>query len=86
MEFEDPVRGRRSIRGYKKKPVPREVIQEIIDIAKNAPSSMNTQPWHLWVVTGDALDRIRKGNTENMLAGVPPTRDINAGHQRARCL
>ncbi len=78
MEFEDVVRGRRSIRGYKKKPVPRKVIQEIIDIAKNAPSSMNTQPWHLWVVTGDALDRIRKGNTENMLAGVPPTRDINA--------
>jgi nitroreductase len=39
---------------------------------------MNTQPWHLWVVTGDALDRIRKGNTENMLAGVPPTRDIDA--------
>lgn len=76
MEFEKLVHTRRSVRGYKSDPVPREVIDEIIEVAKGAPSSMNTQPWHVHVLTGEPLDRVRKGNTENMLAGVPPKRDI----------
>lgn len=76
MDFETIVRERRSIRGYQKKPVPKEVIEEIIDIAGGAPSSMNTQPWHFHVVTGEPLERIRKGNTENNLAGVKPSREI----------
>lgn len=76
MEFEELVRARRSIRGYKPDPVPRAVIEEIIAVAKGAPSSMNTQPWYLHVVTGAPLDRIRKGNTENMVAGVKPKRDF----------
>lgn len=76
MQFEDLVRSRRSIRGYKSKQIPKELLEEIIDIAKGAPSSMNTQPWHLHVVTGEPLDRIRKGNTERMVAGVTPKRDF----------
>ncbi|MAV33596.1 MAG: nitroreductase [Deltaproteobacteria bacterium] len=76
MDFETLVRTRRSVRGYKKKSVPRRIIEEIIDVAKGAPSSMNTQPWHLYVVTGEPLDKIRKGNTERMLAGVKPQRDF----------
>lgn len=76
MEFEKLIKERKSIRGYLKKPVPREVLDEIIDVAKWAPSSMNTQPWHVHVVTGEPLDRIRKGNTENMMNGVPPKRDF----------
>ncbi len=76
MEFDDLVRARRSIRGYKPDPVPREVIKEIIDLAVGAPSSMNTQPWHFHVVAGAALDRIRQGNTERNLAGVKPQREI----------
>jgi len=39
------VAQRRSIRGYKDKPVSKELIDEIISVAKGAPSSMNTQPW-----------------------------------------
>lgn len=76
MDFEELVFARRSIRGYKPDPVPREVIEEIVEVAKGAPSSMNTQPWYLHVLTGDVLDRVRKGNTENMLAGVKPNRDF----------
>ena len=76
MDFETLVRTRRSVRGYKKKSVPRRIIEEIIDVAKGAPSSMNTQPWHLYVVTGEPLDKIRKWNTERMLAGVKPQRDF----------
>lgn len=76
MEFETLVNTRRSVRGYKKDPVPRAVIEEIIAVAKGAPSSMNSQPWHVHVLTGDPLDRIRKLNTEKMLSGGKPKRDI----------
>ena len=55
MEFDEVVLGRRSIRGYKQEPVPREVIEEVLELAVRAPSSMNTQPCHLYVVTGEVL-------------------------------
>ena len=76
MEYEELVRERRSIRGYKPDPVPKELILEIIEVASGAPSSMNTQPWHFHVVTGEPLDRIRAGNTELMMAGAKPQREI----------
>ncbi len=76
MEFEELVRTRRSVRGYKPDPVPRAVIDDIIAFAKCAPSSMNTQPWHVHVLTGEPLDRVRQRNMEEMLAGAKPQRDI----------
>ena len=78
--YEDVVRGRRSIRGYLDKPVPRELIEDIISMAMRSPTSMNTQPWYFHVITGAPLDLIRKGNTENILAGVPDSREFRRGH------
>ncbi len=79
MNYDDVVRGRRSIRGFQKKPVPRALVREVIELAMRAPSSLNTQPWNFYVVAGEPLDRIRKGNTERNLAGVPPSRE-SRGH------
>jgi nitroreductase len=78
VDFDTVVQERRSIRGYKPDPVPRKLLEEVIALATRAPSSMNTQPWHFYVVTGEPLDRIRKGNTERNLAGVPPSREIRS--------
>ncbi len=80
IDFETLVKQRRSIRGYKPDAVSKEIIDEIIEIAKRAPSSMNTQPWHFHVITGDPLEQIRKGNTERMLAGASVDREIKMGH------
>src|SRR6202035_4541742 len=79
MEFEELVNSRRSVRGFKVQPVPRAVIEEIIALAKRAPSSMNTQPWHVHVLTGELLERVRRRNMEEMVAGAKPKRDI-VGH------
>ena len=49
MQFDDVVLGRRSIRGYKSDPVPKELIKEVLKLAMRAPSSMNTQPWNFTV-------------------------------------
>ena len=79
MEFDDVLLGRRSIRGYKPDPVPKALIKEILQLAMRSPSSMNTQPWNFTVVTGETLDRIRAGNTERNLAGVPHSREFRIG-------
>src|ERR1700743_1316348 len=76
MDFEALVHSRRSVRGFKKRPVPRAVIEEIIEVAKRAPSSMNTQPWHVHVLTGAPLEEVRRRNMEEMVAGAKAKRDI----------
>ena len=78
MEYDEVVRGRRSIRGYKPDPVPKALIREVIELAMRAPSSLNTQPWNFYVVTGEVLDRIRAGNVERNLAGVPESREFRS--------
>jgi len=79
MQFDEVVLGRRSIRGYKPDPVPEALIREVLEIAMRAPSSMNTQPYNFYVITGEPLDRIRAGNTERMIAGVPQSREFRTG-------
>ena len=79
VDYDEVVLGRRSIRGYQRKPVPKQLIQEIITLAARAPSSYNTQPWHFFVVTGAPLERIRQDNTARNLAGVPASREIRGG-------
>eukprot|EP01030_Chromulinospumella_sphaerica_P018371 gene18371-18230_t len=76
MNYDQVVQGRRSIRGYQQKPVSRAVIREVLELAMRAPSSLNTQPWNFYVVAGEPLDRIRAGNTERNLAGVPHSREF----------
>ncbi len=76
MTYDEVVRGRRSIRGFLDKPVPRAVMEEIIELAMRAPSSFNNQCWNFTVVTGDPLDAIRAGNTEGILAGKPDSREF----------
>lgn len=79
MEYDDVVMGRRSIRGYLPKAVPKALIKEVMALAIRAPSSLNTQPWNFHVVAGEPLDRIRAGNTERTLAGVEDSREFR-GH------
>ena len=76
MKYDDVVLGRRSIRGYQNKSVPKPLIKEVIEMAMRAPSSLNTQPWNFYVVAGEPLDKIRAGNTERNLAGVPDSREF----------
>lgn len=79
VNYEEVVMGRRSIRGYQSVPVPKSLIKEVLEMTIRAPSSLNTQPWNFYVVAGEPLDRIRAGNTERNLAGVPDSREFR-GH------
>ena len=76
MNFAEFAESRKSVRGFTDRPVTKETIDKIINAAKWAPSSYNTQTWRIHAVAGDVLDRIRQGNTENTLAGKPHVRDF----------
>ena len=48
------ITSRRSIRAFLDKPVAREDIERILEVAARAPSGTNTQPWKVYVLTGQA--------------------------------
>lgn len=79
MDLIEAIGSRKSIRGYKPDPVPKEVLKQILEIATRAPSSMNTQPWEFTVVAGDVLDGIRKANLEKLAAGETPSMEVARG-------
>jgi nitroreductase len=47
------LKERRSVRQYEAKPIPKEIIEDIIDCARFAPSANNVQPWVFVVVTSE---------------------------------
>ncbi|MDO9001313.1 MAG: nitroreductase [Bacteroidota bacterium] len=42
---------RRAVRKFKEKPVENEIILELLEAARMAPSAMNKQPWHFYILT-----------------------------------
>jgi nitroreductase len=52
------LRSRRSIRNYKSKPVERDKLARLLEIACCAPSAKNNQPWH-WTVVEDPAETKR---------------------------
>jgi nitroreductase len=47
------ITSRASVRAFLPTPVPREVIEDMLRVAARSPSGTNTQPWNVWVLTGD---------------------------------
>lgn len=77
MDVIEAIRTRKSIRCFKPDPIPREVLEDILDTAIQAPSAMNTQPWAVTVVTGEALEELSKANVELLKAGVATHPEID---------
>ena len=76
MDIKEAVKTRKSIRGYKPDPVPRQVLEEIVRISTRAPSALNTQPWEIVIVTGEPLAKIQQANAEALAAGKMPQSDF----------
>ena len=61
---DDAITSRTSIRAFLPKPVAREDIEALLQVAARAPSGSNTQPWKVYVLTG----AIRQRLSEDILA------------------
>lgn len=53
--------------GFSDRPVPRSLIEEILDVARRAPSGVNAQPWKVFVLQGQA----RANLVESATSAVP---------------
>ena len=51
LTVQEAIRQRRSIRSFTDKPVPDDIIRELLEAARLAPSASNRQPWRFIVVT-----------------------------------
>lgn len=58
MNTLEAIAGRRSIRRFRKDPLPREVVEQILAAAVQAPSAKNVQPWRFVVLEGERNDRL----------------------------
>lgn len=58
MEILEGIKTRRSIRAFKPDPIPREVLNKILEAVSNSPSYTNTQPWEVVVVSGKKKDEL----------------------------
>ncbi|MCK5881411.1 MAG: nitroreductase family protein [Sinobacterium sp.] len=63
------IQSRRSIRGYLPQAVDQTMLENIFNIAQTAPSSCNTQPWKVGVVSGAARDRVRNKLEAAVMSG-----------------
>ena len=52
------IKTRHSLRAFLPTPVPRQTVEDILEVASWAPSGTNTQPWQVHVMTGAALTRV----------------------------
>ena len=52
------IKTRHSLRAFLPTPVPRQTVEDILEVARWAPSGTNTQPWQVHVLTGEALKRV----------------------------
>ena len=55
---DEAIVSRRSVRAFLPDPVPLETVKHILDVSSRAPSGTNIQPWHVYVVAGEAKRKV----------------------------
>ena len=60
MEVADAIRSRRTHKAYTGEPVDREVLAELLDLARWAPNHNLTNPWRFRVIGPRALERLKE--------------------------
>ena len=79
-EVIETIMARRSVRAYKPEPVPRELLDRILECGINAPNGMNAQQWAVRVVDSkewiDKATEAYLGTVQHKLADDPSLRNM----------
>jgi nitroreductase len=59
VDVEQAIRSRRTHKAFAREPVPRELLDELLSLARWAPNHHLTNPWRFRVLGPDALDRLK---------------------------
>jgi nitroreductase len=57
MDAIEAIKTRRSVRVYQPRPIPKEILEDLIDCARLAPTARGVEPWEFIVVTDPAMRR-----------------------------
>lgn len=76
MDVIEAIKTRKSIRAFKPDPVPKEVLTKLMQTCVNAPSWANSQPWEFAIISGAAMEEIRRRLAERVGSGARPNTDI----------
>jgi nitroreductase len=55
LETLEAIGARRSVRRFESRPVPREILEKLVDAGRLAPTAINVQPWEFIVVTDESV-------------------------------
>jgi nitroreductase len=76
MDVIDAMKTRFTCRAFTTEPVEKDEILKVIKSALHAPSWGNTQPWEVFIASGESADRLRKAYTERFAQNMPPGPDL----------
>ena len=71
MNVIEAITSRRSIRAFLSNPVEKDKLDAVLAATVRTPSWGNTQPWEIFVATGNTLERIRKGYQQKYADNAP---------------
>ena len=81
MEFLEVMKKRHSSRDFKKDEIPEETLKKIVEIAAMSPSWENSQPWNVYIATGETLESIREAWIAENDKKIKGSADMNPGHR-----
>ena len=81
LSFTEIMKQRHSARYFLSKPIPKEILKEIMETSLLTPSWGNSQPWTFYVASGTTLENIRKDWISKNREGVKGNSDLEAGHR-----
>lgn len=73
---------RKSVRAYDPRPVPTDLLQEILEAGRAAPSAMNYQPWHFVVVRDPAKRAALSGGRYARFLKTTPVVIVGLGNRK----
>ncbi|MBF0219876.1 MAG: nitroreductase family protein [Gammaproteobacteria bacterium] len=75
MKVSDALLARKSTRAFLERDVDPQLIQEILNLARHAPSGTNTQPWQVAVVRGETRKELTQARENAFREGIPGRMD-----------
>jgi len=77
MEVNEAIRTRRSIHSYRSEPVPRNLLEEIVETCRWSPSPGNMQPWEFAILGGETMKELKKRLAEKIAVGAASELEFN---------
>lgn len=81
METKKAIETRQSIRVFQDQPLTPQLITELVATAQRAPSWANSQPWSVYVATGDHLQQIRQAFIDRRQTNQTKDADFGMAHR-----